>query len=1439
MNNLDHCHCVIRSRLSNSTGDGRGPNLMRYFGLAFLILLAASGSSRAGLAWSDEMLEAILAATPIDSLVTAPANDTVAANTTHTLTFALSGSLPPSAILRITFPFGFQIADAIADFDNGESGPNVQSTTVDGLSLQIALDGSGGSTAPGVPLTLTLDSIENSQVARFHQIVLEVLDADSTLRFGPTFSTSFILVPAAPATILLTPPSPFSLAAGSTITFTSVVEDQYQNVVEPPDASYTIVPARLGVMFESVFLAQRVDTGRVIVAVNGLTDTSGLISVVPGSLASWDVTGLPLTVMAGEAFSVDSVRVLAKDQFGNLKSDYLDSLYFTATDPAASFPVNASSPYLFTPSDSGQVGFAGTSFIMRTAGADTIRTLGGGAEHTQPIVVGAAPASDFLVSGADTVSAGVGFTIAATSVLDVFANLASGNIELYVNGVDSMSPGGFMVQLPVISALGGVGQVEAILYTSGTYSVMARLGDTIRTLGPVVVLPGPADSFLWSLASPQHSTVPFAAPALLTALDLYGNSVSNYDVFGSTVTISASNGDTMSNEMLAPSLFAAGTADLAAAGVTYHGRGGQVSFQATSGSASGNSGDITVGAFTVEAIVFDQSLIRRGSDTLTGYITVRIAGGGVASVTGLQLTSAEGVFTVSDIVPSLPDTLSGATPRSYVFRWPVPASLPLNCISFAGHVFADFSGSSVTDSISAASCIQVVTPASLRMSSLFPDSVAYDTVHYQLVIANDGDVGVTLLLDSMTLEIIDSASRLDSGKSVLTGQVFVFPHDSLSLAFASSHAAAFSGDSASLRLLVPLIELGEFRLDTLQQAQFVHYLSPVEIQYVSGSLDPDTLGLDNSDTVRVRLRNVGAQTLVNVKSSEIHLTMTSASDTAALPLLESITPLSTFPPGDMILAFSLSASEARVSAGKYELTLSISGRQNNVSQSYFIAGIDSVVMAGAPRIRVDSVWAVAPNIPRVTVGQDFLVRAQVSNLGLEPLDSIRLRLTSSAGAIFLDTLSDPFILSGNSETYDWSVKADSAAVALETFQVHLDQATGRFTRQPALIVPALSDQTALQVQESSDLRVRLRLLSPPDALDGRVAAGSQFRVAGSFINAGEAKTSGAQMELLADSVLTVTGPTIISIAEGVDAVWLLTAPSIDTTAQIQLVFVDPPQELNTSVPGSVSVAMATVEIQTVFEAPPLVVFNVDPSGGAVGEEFVPLAWFWRNLDPSLLFPILVENLAFDVRTAGGQQVLDAATVLLSAQLEFEDDTIFAQLGSGLIQFGQDSLRRVAPGVSEFVSLRVYTRPTTSLIEFVITTRSAMWSCSERSIGGARLVVAVLDDRGDNIELSSVHTFQPGDVPTNYPNPFAAGLVSTNLQYTLASAAAMDIVIFTVSGREVWTFHANAGSPGGQQGVNTVSWDGRNGKGDLVLDGVYVARITGGGTSHQIKIVVVK
>jgi len=94
-------------------------------------------------------------------------------------------------------------------------------------------------------------------------------------------------------------------------------------------------------------------------------------------------------------------------------------------------------------------------------------------------------------------------------------------------------------------------------------------------------------------------------------------------------------------------------------------------------------------------------------------------------------------------------------------------------------------------------------------------------------------------------------------------------------------------------------------------------------------------------------------------------------------------------------------------------------------------------------------------------------------------------------------------------------------------------------------------------------------------------------------------------------------------------------------------------------------------------------------------------------------------------------------------------------------------------------------------------------------------------------------------PHGYPNPFHAGSEAVLLSYVLGQDAAVKVSIYTLLGDLVRELSLAAGAPGGTGGLNEVPWDGRNGKGDLVRPGVYVARIDGPGVSERIKVGVLR
>ncbi|MFQ5510805.1 MAG: Ig-like domain-containing protein, partial [Candidatus Krumholzibacteriia bacterium] len=114
----------------------------------------------------------------------------------------------------------------------------------------------------------------------------------------------------------------------------------------------------------------------------------------------------------------------------------------------------------------------------------------------------------------------------------------------------------------------------------------------------------------------------------------------------------------------------------------------------------------------------------------------------------------------------------------------------------------------------------------------------------------------------------------------------------------------------------------------------------------------------------------------------------------------------------------------------------------------------------------------------------------------------------------------------------------------------------------------------------------------------------------------------------------------------------------------------------------------------------------------------------------------------------------------------------------------------------------------------------------RATSGA--ITAELD-----IETAFVNPNQPPGSVTNYPNPFHPGDAPTTIAYKLSIDAVVTLSIYTLSGGLVFQERFDAGALGGLAGLNEVAWDGRNGSGDFVASGGYIAVLEARGNGETI------
>ncbi len=126
------------------------------------------------------------------------------------------------------------------------------------------------------------------------------------------------------------------------------------------------------------------------------------------------------------------------------------------------------------------------------------------------------------------------------------------------------------------------------------------------------------------------------------------------------------------------------------------------------------------------------------------------------------------------------------------------------------------------------------------------------------------------------------------------------------------------------------------------------------------------------------------------------------------------------------------------------------------------------------------------------------------------------------------------------------------------------------------------------------------------------------------------------------------------------------------------------------------------------------------------------------------------------------------------------------------------------------------------------------SCRDEATGGP---VSVAPAAGAFPFNSGKAAVLPRDIETafsNYPNPFVAGSGKTTITFYMPDKGRASVRVFTITGEPVRTIVDNESFAAGLH--QELSWDGKNGNGNMVLNGVYylVLKVSAGGRDYTFK-----
>ena len=977
----------------------------------------------------------------------------------------------------------------------------------------------------------------------------------------------------------------------------------------PPSLNTVIVTSGFGTSFQILTNAVPTVLKGTVSGTFAVAATDTML-VYPGNLGRFEIAGYPTSTVAGNQFPDQGIAVSVFDLFGNLKTNYADSVYFISSDTLAVLPYTQSSKYKFQIADSGSHTFPGAGFILYIAEYQTITVTDGAVSAmSEPIDVLPGAIADFIIFAPDSITAGTPFAVNVSDCRDAWQNPTNGIVNVADSIGGGSSPDGSQPVFNSIRVILGSGGANQTLVNALTTVLKGYSGSVIEVTGNIAVVPGDIESFALNLSSPQTSGLPFYGTADLSALDSYGNIKTDFDASADTVVISSSGDGTMQNNILKfAGDFVDGAADLISLGTAFTGRGGDMTFTALSQSgASGISGQIDMQAIYCSGLVIDQGVLSWG-DTATGVISVINDGGVAVRITDLDVLTGTGlVLHPSFTNPPLPDSIDPGIHVNYNIEIPINSGLQIGIHPVTGAVRGFFGANTVEDTLAGfPDTIEVQQASQIGYvdGSLNRDTLsAAETYALSIRLSNIGDAGLGLI-DTSYIYFTDGVSEY---KANLRNGIYLPPDNpsGTELTFDSALVDPdFVEGAYTAKFHYFGQENGHFVSDSVAITDVITIQAGAVIGYIAGSMNIDTLVAGQIAAFAVRVTNSGsADFIVDHDNTRIRLSDTQReyiaySDTTFGLRVDRIDP------GDTTFYFLPSLLSAEFSVGDHLPSVTIDGIQNGIAQTIiFDTNPDSIAVISVGKLRIDSTFFLSRNAPLVNTSQACSARVVISNIGDEGVDSIYIRLTSDGFSGFSDSLFLGSIEPHSDISFNYPVMAAAGPDSGEVFVSSIFGGIGSRSSMAPLFISPLDNAAILIIETAAELSLSsISVTRPPGAQDDTVSIGQNVTISGVVNNLGQADISGTRSLVLdiGTSGFSVIDSTTRDYQAGQDVFWDIVAPSNPVSSAVLSVrFAVYPSDVND---GSSAVGPDSVSsIEFVVETRPSIshtpVINAPPGAG--------------------------------------------------------------------------------------------------------------------------------------------------------------------------------------------------------------------------------------------------
>jgi hypothetical protein len=1033
------------------------------------------------------------------------------------------------------------------------------------------------------------------------------------------------------------------------------------------------------------------------------------------------------------------------------------------------------------------------------------------------------------------------------------ASVASGSTRAFTligKRSDGANPTSTAVSWRLSTDSSEAGYFQASVFNAvrvGIATVEAVVGDSVVALTSVHVEPGALARIDLTISPNQVVGQPLLAPARMSLFDENDNLVTNYDLAANPITLVPDQGTLVPSLIDNPAWFAEGVINFLPAGVRYHGSTGSVGITAVADTVMSTSVIVRFNGYDIlrafdpngdsiktvyanlltTALVTVQNngnLVASSAPTLKSFFR---SGGG--SVKSFFTAAANGE--IDTVVVDLPtDNLPGGN-DTLVFV--LQSGYEINSTVYASD-----------DTMLLPVTVLIPTTLEFVSGSFGPDSIyAGQTFMSGFKVyapALSGPVDST----AITMRLYSDTS-LPAVATIFEGPVdpISFVDDTITYgALSSLTPAGLAPGRYALRLDFSLVSGGDvFALD-VRYPDSMTVVAPSVLSFVDTSFAPltATAGTETSFSFAVQLEAESDHQFVP-SASNFTISGDGFSTTASLSVPSNILSpgLTTVSTGNVFIPVDQIGTDMNVSA---TVAYRLPGVANRLTKTGNFGG-QTVKVEESPAVRIFQVTVQAPNpSSRVNTGQPFRLRCEIHNESNATIDPLPLRLSSDGASQFTADTAISNVNPNDSVVVFFDIVAALEVNPNEVFTVAVNSST-------ITELPPVDNNAAITIQTPASLMLSHSL---PGAESGYVDRNGSFSLLLNMTNMGESAVSAGVFRLTSNGVnLGFTDPLVDTIRTGQPISVSMRAPDRDTTVVLSFSFDELPIDSNYALPAEIDVsAFEDTIIVTSLQADLLVDAEVISSS-------LVLPGATRNL-----FTLTLSNRGTDeiaavgldsvvVLTASGTgEPLDAGVIMDLSRTGFlaEDSALLTavRLNSDRIVLLFDTLR-LSFGESRTLTFQTVVRNGAGDFSLVV--------------GRNHIFATFADERHPQFgEPVSVETPGGGDIVLNHTfasvddrsldgslklksNPFNPRQEAASFKFYLGTPSRVELRIFTVTGEAVVerTFLEGELVPDAADGLVTFDWDGRNDRGELVLNGVYVVwlRVAITGEETTMKVAVLK